>query len=133
MLRLNNIMPLSKSSARVLEEKRVTGRLGFTCTFTLNDAADRPWAQEMTVDINVSVVGEHDDRAELMHAQNTYAVGFTEAADGASPEVTDAVWPYVRPDVVECFRTYGLPADAIPLHLTASEDDGIAEDAAGPV
>lgn len=123
MLKLNNIMLLSQSSVRNLTENDITGRLEFSGTFTLNNADNRPWPKELTVDISASVVNENDERAELMHAQNTYAVSFTEDPENSTSELPEAVWPYVRPDVIAYFHTYNLPADSIPLFGTATQGD----------
>ncbi len=115
MLKLTNIMPLSQSSKRNITTENVSGTLEFTCTFMLDDVTDRPWEQELTVAINVSAVDETGHRTEFMSAQNVYAVSFTEKVDGPSPRLSEAVWPYVRPDIIGYFHTYSLPADTVPI------------------
>lgn len=124
MLKLNNIMLLSQSSTRNLTENGITGQLEFSGTFTLNDADNRPWTKELTVDITASIVNENTERVELMHAQNIYAVSFTEDPEDFPSEIPEAVWPYVRPDVVSYFHTYSLPADSVPLFGATAQDNG---------
>lgn len=123
MLKLTNIMLLSQESHRELSEDNAAGQLELAFSFSLNPVEERPWARELTMGMDVVVTGENGENTTLMHGQNVYAVDFNENADNRPSELQDALWPYVRPDIVDYLRKYGFPSEIVPICMVYMEEE----------
>lgn len=125
MIDINKMMLIDEHGRRITDEHggEASNRIKhISLTYSVTPSDKKPWPYEIALHAELEV--EHPDSEEenelpAFIVDLRYAAKFNQddISDEQTFEVFSSAWPFIRAELVGCFRRFDIPTALIPLHI----------------
>lgn len=129
MIKINKVMLIDEHNQRGIDERggvKQPQENNLALSFGVVPAEKKPWPYEIVLHTELTAEQGDDNKertSPIFSSDLRYAAEFDqkEIPEEKLLEAFSSAWPFVRADLIECYRRFDFPTQMIPFRIEPEE------------